>query len=187
MRSESSVPHGCGPHAPLSTSLCAPACRACREFTDISKSALQSPHVRLTAALGVDRGEEVGRDSVFVIARKPAAALWRPLPSIKRTAVLGACIVRPSRLLVVSVTRVELLCGVQVSEGLDDFDAARADLLALVGLGGLDGLPDGPVVAPQLPVEVQPSWARLAARERELADVCRRCDVFWLGGREQRF
>lgn len=83
---------------------------------------------------------------------------------------------RPSRLLVALVTRAELLRDVQVSEGLDDFDAARADLLALVGL-----LPDGPVAAQQLSAEVQPSWARLAARERELADVCRRCDVFYPG------
>ncbi len=80
------------------------------------------------------------------------------------------------------MTRVNLLCGVQVSEGLDDFDAARADLLALVGQ-----LPDGPVVAQQLPAEVQPSWARLAARERALADVCRRCDVFGPGGWGQWF
>ncbi len=57
-----------------------------------------------------------------------------------------------------------------VAERLDDFDAARADLLALVGL-----LPAGPVVPQRLPADVQPAWARLAARERELLASCARC------------
>lgn len=58
----------------------------------------------------------------------------------------------------------------QVAERLDDFDASRADLLALVGL-----LPGGPVVPQRLPADVQPAWARLAEREVELAEACERC------------
>ena len=64
-----------------------------------------------------------------------------------------------------------------MEEQLGDFDAARADILALVGLP-----PNLPHVPQNLPADVQQAWARLDESERELRERCTRCARCWLLG-----
>ena len=64
--------------------------------------------------------------------------------------------------------KLHLAC--QVEESLGDFDAARADTLALVGLP-----PDAPRVPQRLPVDVQHIWAHMDMAERDLLRRCTRC------------
>lgn len=70
---------------------------------------------------------------------------------------------------------VRLAC--QVEESLGDFDAARADTLALVGLP-----PDAPHVPQRLPVDVQHIWAHMDMAERDLLRRCTRCARRGFGG-----